>query len=186
MTNRIDRVEERAQQGQEKLRDELTDVKSQARTDQAQLIRNTDQCLAESLALAAKESAERDIMMTREIERLLNDHDDTYAHTMTSLEKRLDAKTDLMMRKPDDILNGSNREKRPSPRKDSRQATDGDGARSYARAQPRPRTNFESNHKERPRAARRGRIGRTQSLRRLIPPRGHGGPQCHQSDQCQT
>ena len=42
-----------ARQGQEKLRDELTDVKSQARTDQAQLIRNTDQCLAESLALAA-------------------------------------------------------------------------------------------------------------------------------------
>ena len=36
--------------------------------------------------------------MTREIERLLNDHDSTYAHTMTSLEKRLDAKSDLMMR----------------------------------------------------------------------------------------
>ena len=35
MTKRIDRVEERAQQVQEKLRDELTDVKSQARTDQA-------------------------------------------------------------------------------------------------------------------------------------------------------
>ena len=130
MTKRINRVEERAQQGQEKLRDELTDVKSQARTDQAQLIRITDQCLAESLALAAKESEERDIRMTREIERLLHDHDDTYAHTMTSLEKRLDAKTDLMMRKLDEILKGSNREKRPSPREDSRQATDGDGARS--------------------------------------------------------
>ena len=37
--------------------------------------------------------------MTREIERLLNDHDNTYAHTMTRLEKRLDAKSDLMMRK---------------------------------------------------------------------------------------
>ena len=53
MTKRID------QQDQEKLRDELTDVKSQARTDQAQLIRNFDQCLAESLALATKESDER-------------------------------------------------------------------------------------------------------------------------------
>ena len=30
---------------------------------------------------------ERDIKMTREIERLLNDHDYTYAHTMTNLEK---------------------------------------------------------------------------------------------------
>ena len=54
MTKKIDRVEERAQQGQEKFRNELTDVKSQARTDQALLIRNTDQCLAQSLALAAK------------------------------------------------------------------------------------------------------------------------------------
>ena len=50
MSKTIYRVEERAQQGQEKLRDELTDVKSQARTDQAQLIQNTDQCLAESFA----------------------------------------------------------------------------------------------------------------------------------------
>ena len=49
MTKRIDRVEERAHQGQEKLRDEMTHVKSQARVDQAQLIRNTSQCLAESL-----------------------------------------------------------------------------------------------------------------------------------------
>ena len=92
-------------------------------------------------------------MMAREIERLLNDHDDTYAHTMTSLEKRLDAKSVLMMRKLDEILNGSNREKRPSPREESRQATDGDGSHSYAGAQPRSRTNFESNHRERPRAA---------------------------------
>ena len=67
MSKRIDRVEERAHKGQGKLRDELTDVKSQARTDQAQLIGNTDQCLPESLALAAKESEERDIRMTREI-----------------------------------------------------------------------------------------------------------------------
>ena len=91
MTKKLDRVDERAQQGQEKLRNELLDVKSQARTDQAQLIRNTDQCLA------AKESEERDITMAREIERLLNDHDDTYAHTMISLEKSLDANSDLMM-----------------------------------------------------------------------------------------
>ena len=91
--------------------------------------------------------------MTREIGRLLNDHDNTYAHTMTSLEKRLDAKSDVMMRKLDEILNGSNREKRPSPREDSRQATDGDEARSYAAAQPRSKTNFEFNHRERPRAA---------------------------------
>ena len=48
MTRRIDRVEKRAHQGQEKIRDELTNLRSQARVDQAQLIRNTDQCLAES------------------------------------------------------------------------------------------------------------------------------------------
>ena len=59
MTKRIDRVEERAHQGQEKLRDELTHVMSQARVDQAQLIRNTDQCLAESLAQANKELEEK-------------------------------------------------------------------------------------------------------------------------------
>ena len=35
MTRRIDQVEERAHQGQEKLRDELTHVKTQARVDQA-------------------------------------------------------------------------------------------------------------------------------------------------------
>ena len=91
--------------------------------------------------------------MTREIERLLNDHDNTYAHTMISMEKRLDAKSELMMRKQDEILNGSNREKRPAPREDLRQAIDGDGARSCAGAQPRSRVNFESNHRERPRAA---------------------------------
>ena len=107
MTKRIDQVDERAHQGRENLRDELTHVKSQARVDQAQLIRNTDQCLAESLAHANKESEEREARMTREIERLLNDHDNTYAHTMTSLEKRLDAKSDLMMQKIDAILNGS-------------------------------------------------------------------------------
>ena len=108
MTKRIDQLDERAHQGRENLRDELTHVKSQARVDQAQLIRNTDQCLAESLAQANKESEEREARMTREIEQLFYDHDNTYAHTMTSLEKRLDAKPDLLMRKLDGILNGSN------------------------------------------------------------------------------
>ena len=152
MTKRLDQVEKRAQQSQEKLRDELTDVKSQARTGQAQLIQNTDQCLAESLALAAKESEERDIRMTREIDQLLNDNVNTYAHAMNCYEKRLDAKSDLMMRKLDEILSDSNRKKRPGPREDSGQATDEDGARSYVGAQLRSRTNLESNHRERHRA----------------------------------
>ena len=56
MTKRIDQVDERAHHGRESLKDELTHVKSQARFDQAQLIRNTDQCLAESLPQANKES----------------------------------------------------------------------------------------------------------------------------------
>ena len=124
MTKRMDRVEEGAQKGhQERLRDELTNVKSQARIDQAQLIRDTDQCLAESLAMATKESQERDVRMTREIQRLLNDHDTTYGHTKTNLEKRLDAKTDLLMRKLDEILSGSNRQSRPASTRDSRRAT---------------------------------------------------------------
>ena len=88
MTKRIDQVDERAHQGRENLRDELTHVKSQARVDQAQLIRNTDQCLAESLAQANKDPEEREASMTREIERLLNDNDNTYAHRMTSLKKK--------------------------------------------------------------------------------------------------
>ena len=153
MTKRIDQVDERARQGRENLRDELTHVKSQARVDQAQLIRNTDQCLAESLAQANKESQEREARMTREIERLLNDHDSTYAHTMTSLEKRLDAKSDLMMRKLDAILNGSNWQERSNQRERSRHANDGDGTGSNARAQQSSRTNYEPRNKERPRAA---------------------------------
>ena len=68
MTKRIDQVDERAHHGRESLKDELTHVKSQARFDQAQLIRNTDQCLAESLAQANKESEEGEARMTREIE----------------------------------------------------------------------------------------------------------------------
>ena len=153
MTKRIDQVDERAHQGPENLRDELTHVKSQVRVDQAQLIRNTDQCLAETLAQANKESVEREARMTREIERLLNVHDNTYAHTMTSLEKRLDAKFDLMIRKLDAILNGSNWEERSNPRERSRHANDEDGTGSYARAQQSSRTNYESRNRERPRAA---------------------------------
>ena len=153
MTKRIDRVGDRAHhQGQEELRDELTNVRSQARVDQAQLIRNTDQGLAEGLAQATKESEEREVRMTREIERLLNDHDKTYARTMTSLEKRLDAKSDLMMRKLDEILNGGNGRSVRS-RERSRQANDGEGARSYSGAQQGSRTNYESKHRKRPRAA---------------------------------
>ena len=109
--------------------------------------------MAESWAQANKESEEKEVRMTREIERLLNDHDNTYAHTMTSLERRLDAKSDLMMRKLDEILNGSNRGEHSAPRERSRQANDGDGVRSYAEAQQSSRTNYESKHKERPRAA---------------------------------
>ena len=153
MTKIIDQVDERAHKSQENLREELTHVKSQARVDQAQLIRNTDQCLAESLAQANKESYEREARMTREIERLLNDHDSTYAHTMTSLEKRLDAKSDLMMRKLDAILNGSNWQERSNPRERSRHANDGDGTGSNARAQQSSRTNYEPRNKEQPRAA---------------------------------
>ena len=153
MTKRIDQVDERAHKGQENLRDELTHVKSQARVDQAQLIRNTDQCLAESLAQASKESYKREARMTREIERLLNDHDSTYAHTMTSLEKRLDAKSDLMMRKLDAILNRSSWHEHYNPRERSRHANDGDGTGSNSRAQQGSRTNYEPRNKERPRAA---------------------------------
>ena len=56
-----------------------------------------------------------------------------------------------MMRKLDEILNGSNREERSAPRERSRQAND--GARSYAGAQQSSRTNYDSKQRERPRAA---------------------------------
>ena len=128
-------------------------MKSQARVDQAQLIRNTDQGLAESWANANKEPEEREARMTREIEQFLNDHDNTYAHTITSLEKRLDVKSDLMMRKLDEILNGSNREERSNPRERSHQANDGDRAGSYTGAQQNSRANYKSRNRERPRAA---------------------------------
>ena len=80
MTKRIDRVEGRTQQAHEGLRDKLPDTKLQARSEQAQLIRSTDYCLADTLALATKESAERNIRMTKNIQRFLNEHDNTYAH----------------------------------------------------------------------------------------------------------
>ena len=54
MTKKVDQVDERAHRGRENLRDELTHVKSQARVDQAQLIRSPDQCLADSFAQANK------------------------------------------------------------------------------------------------------------------------------------
>ena len=91
--------------------------------------------------------------MTREIERLLNDHDNTYAHTITSLEKGLDAKSELMMRKLDETLNVSSREERSNPRERSRQRNDGAGAGNYAGAQQNSRANYESRNRERPRAA---------------------------------
>ena len=187
MTKRLDQVDERAHQGRENLRDELTHVKSQARVDQAQLIRNTDQCLAESLVEANKESQEREARMTREIERLLNDHDSTYAHTMTSLEKRLDAKSDLMMRKLDASLNGGNwnweersiqgsahamrmmemvRAATPEPSK-ARERTTNLGIGS-GQGQPR-----------------RGLAGRIQSRRRQMLLRRQGCQLCHKSVQCQ-
>ena len=177
MTKRLDQVDERAHQGREILRDELTHVKWQARVDQAQLICNTDQCLAESLAQANKESEKREASMTREIERLLNNRDNTYANMMTSLEKRLDAKSDLMMRKLDKILSGSSREERSNPRKRSRQANDGDGAGNYAAAQQNSRANYESRNRERTRAAP-SRPGWTNP----VPPRRQDCPLCHQSD----
>ena len=55
--------------------------------------------------------------MIRELEQLLNDHDNTYAQTMTSLEKRLDAKADLMMRKLDELLSSNNQENQSGPRR---------------------------------------------------------------------
>ena len=90
--------------------------------------------------------------MTKQIERLLNDHDNTYAHTMISLEKKLNAKSDLRMRKLDEILNGVNREERSAPKERSHLANDRDGARSYAGAQPSSRTKYEPSHRKQTRS----------------------------------
>ena len=72
-------------------------------------------------------------------------------HTMNSLENRLDAKSDLTMRKLDEILNGSNREERSNPRERSHQANDGDGAGNYAGVQQNSRANYEYRNREPPR-----------------------------------
>ena len=58
---------------------------------------------------------------------------------MTSLEKRLDATADLMMRKLDEILRGSNRKNCSNLMENSRQATDGSGTHCDAEALPRSR-----------------------------------------------
>ena len=94
------------------------------------------------------------------------------ANTHSSLEKRLDAKSDLMMRKLDAILNGSNWEERSNPRERSRHANDGDGTGSYARAQQSSRTNYEPRNRERPRAAP-SRPGWTN----LVPPEADATPE---------
>ena len=185
MTKRMDLVKEIVQKGQERLRDELIDLKSQARIDHTQLIRDTDQCLAENLALASKESQERDVQMTREIERLLNDHDKTYAHTMTNLVKRLDAKADIMMRKLDEILSSGNRENRHAPTEDSRQTTDGAEPpvmQGLSRDQE-PVLNLTTGRD--PGQTRRGRVGRIRPRQRRKRRRGHRHRQCHKSDRCQ-
>ena len=85
----------------------------------------------------------------------MNDHDNTNAHA-----QRLDAKADLMVRKFDELLSSSDRENRHALMENSRQANGEHGDRSYAGAQSRSRTSFESNHMERPRAAP-SRAGRT-------------------------
>ena len=118
MTKTINRVEKKAHQGHERLRGELEDAKSQCTCDQVQLIQNTDQCLAESLELATKKSEKKkDRRMMLEIERLLNDHDNTYVQTTTTLENRLDNKADLMMRKLGELLSNSNQESRSVQRR---------------------------------------------------------------------
>ena len=87
MTKIINRVEVRAQQGHERLRDKQANPNSQAKCDQVQPARSTDQRLVESLAQATKESEEKDRRMTRKIEHLLNDPDTTYAQTMSTLDR---------------------------------------------------------------------------------------------------
>ena len=100
---------------------------------------------------------------------------------MTSLEKRLDAKSDLMMRKLDEILNGSSREERFNPRERSRQANDGDGAGNYAGDQQNSRANYESRNRERPIEARLDEPGPAGDGY-PPPPRRQDCPLCHKSD----
>ena len=100
---------------------------------------------------------------------------------MTSLDRRLDAKADLMMRKLDEILRGSNQENRSGSVEDSRLATDGFGTHRHAEAPLRLRTSFESNHRERLKAAP-SRVGWTNPM---TPDRGHACPRGRRSDQYQ-
>ena len=90
--------------------------------------------------------------MTLEIERLLKNHDNTYAQTMTNLKNRLDAKADLMIRKLVELLSSSNQESRSGPRENLRQTADAFRAPRHTEAPPRLRTGFESNQRERFRA----------------------------------
>ena len=90
--------------------------------------------------------------MTRQIDRLLNDYKSSYAQTMTNLENRLVAKADLMMRKLDEFVR-SNRESRSGPVENLRQPTDRFRAPRDTKAPPNSRTSFESNPRERSRAA---------------------------------
>ena len=91
--------------------------------------------------------------MTREIEWLLNNHDNTFAQTLTNWESILDAKAYVMTRKLDEVLNSSNQESRSSPKENSHQTTDGFRAPRHSQAPPRSRSSFESNQRERPRVA---------------------------------
>ena len=104
MTKGTDRVDERAHNGHEKLRDELADAISQVNYDQALLAQKTDQYLADSLSVAARESEERERKIMQKKERLQNNYDETNSHTMTNLESRLDAKANPMMQKLDDFF----------------------------------------------------------------------------------
>ena len=149
MTKRIDRVEGRAQQGHERLREELAN--SRANCDKVQQAQITYQCLAESLARANKESEEKDRRLTREKNQLLNNHVSTSCQTRIKLESILDAKADLMMRKLDEFLNRNNRESRSNPRGKSHWPCNGLRAPIHTKA--RSRACFESKQRERPRAA---------------------------------
>ena len=72
---------------------------------------------------------------------------------MTNLEKRLDAKTDVILRKIDELLSSSNQEMRSALREKSRQASDGFRAPRHAKASPKLRISFEPSHRERPMVA---------------------------------
>ena len=123
--------------------------------------------------------------MTREIERLLNDHDNTYAQTMTGLERRLDAKSDLMMRKLDAILNGSSWQERSNQGNahamrmlEMVRATVPEPSKARERT-----TNIETRSGQG--QPRRGLAGRIQSRRRQMPPRRQDCQPCHKSVQYQ-